>query len=153
MEKSKECMFCRIVDGSAESFKVYEDNQVFAFLDNRPLFDGHVLLVTKRHANTLYDLNDKEIAAFFKNVKMISRAVQTAMESDGIFIAMNITVGQSVPHVHMHIIPRKYNDGLRWLFWPRHRYPSKEYAQNICDVIKKEIKKEGRRHEAAETKV
>ena len=122
------CPFCQIVAGAAGAHIVFEDAISLAFLDNRPLFPGHCLLITKQHFATLYDLPADLIGPLFTNAQMLAQAVQRAMEADGTFVAMNTVVSQSVPHFHVHIVPRKRGDGLRGFFWPRHKLPEEEFV-------------------------
>lgn len=105
---------------------MFEDAISLAFLDNRPLFPGHCLLVTKQHYATLYDIPSELIGPLFLSARMLSAAVQRAMDAEGTFVAMNNIVSQSVPHFHIHIVPRKRGDGLRGFFWPRHKLAEEE---------------------------
>jgi histidine triad (HIT) family protein len=115
------CLFCKIVARETNAYIVLEDSISLAFLDYRPLFPGHCLLVTKGHYATLYDLPHDLIGPFFSNAQMLAQAVQRAMQADGTFVAMNNIVSQSVPHFHVHVVPRERGDGLRGFFWPRHK--------------------------------
>ena len=110
-----------------------------AFLDNRPLFHGHTLLVTREHYETLWDLPDELVAPLFQNAKRLSAAVREAMGSQGAFVAMNNVVSQSVPHLHVHIAPRNRKDGLRGFFWPRTKYKSDEDAAQVADRIRAKL--------------
>jgi histidine triad (HIT) family protein len=131
-----DCLFCRIVAGEVESHRVFEDDVTVAFLDSRPLFHGHTLLVPREHHETLWDLPDELIAPLFANVKRLSAAVRGAMGAQGAFVAMNNVVSQSVPHLHVHIAPRNRKDGLRGFFWPRTKYPSDEQAAQVAAKIR-----------------
>src|SRR5215510_631293 len=102
-----ECLFCRIVSGELPATIVYEDENAVAFLDHRPLFPGHSLLVPKQHVETLGDLPPAQVGPFFKAVQLLSRGVETAMQAEGTFVAMNNRVSQSVPHLHVHVVPRR----------------------------------------------
>jgi histidine triad (HIT) family protein len=113
------CLFCKIVSREVEAKIIFEDEISIAFLDVRPLFPGHVLLIPKAHYPTLSDLPAALIGPFFTNAQMLARKVQSAMKADGTFVAINNIVSQSVPHLHVHIVPRKRQDGLRGFFWPR----------------------------------
>jgi histidine triad (HIT) family protein len=117
-----ECLFCRIVARREEAAIVFEDERTVAFLDHRPLFPGHTLLVPRRHVETLPDLPAGEINPLFSAAQTLSAAVESAMEAGGTFVAINNRVSQSVPHLHVHIVPRKPKDGLRGFFWPRSKY-------------------------------
>ena len=117
-----DCKFCAIASHALPASIVFEDSASLAFLDHRPLFPGHVLLIPKQHYETLSDLPAAEIAPFFANVQRLAAAVERAMEAEGTFVAINNRVSQSVPHLHVHIVPRKKKDGLRGFFWPRQKY-------------------------------
>ncbi len=101
-----------------------DDDVAVAFLDRRPVFKGHVLVVPRRHVVTLLDLGDDELGPYFARVRRVTAAVQEAMSADGSFVAMNNVVSQSVAHLHVHVVPRRRGDGLRGFFWPRQRYAS-----------------------------
>jgi histidine triad (HIT) family protein len=116
------CVFCAIVRGDEPAHEVLRDDVAVAFLDRRPVFPGHVLVATHGHVPTLTDVAPAAIAPLFQRVQRIARAVQDGMEADGTFVAMNNTVSQSVPHLHVHVVPRRRKDGLRGFFWPRTRY-------------------------------
>ena len=116
------CTFCRIRDGGAPAAMVLDNPLVIAFLDVRPLFPGHVLVVPRAHRSTLLDLPADEVGPFFGAVQRVSGAVTTAMGAQGTFVAANNVVSQSVPHLHVHVVPRTKGDGLRGFFWPRTRY-------------------------------
>jgi histidine triad (HIT) family protein len=119
---SKPCVFCQIVAGEIPASIVYEDADHVAFLDARPLFEGHTLLVPRVHVETLADLPGPAIGPYFTTVQRLSVAVPAAMEAAGTFVAMNNVVSQSVPHLHCHVVPRNFKDGLRGFFWPRTKY-------------------------------
>jgi histidine triad (HIT) family protein len=131
-----DCAFCRIVSGEAESHVVFEDDVSLAFLDNRPLFPGHSLLVPRRHLETIWDLNDDLLAELFVNARMLSAAIRSAMESQGAFVAANNVVSQSVPHFHIHLVPRNRKDGLRGFFWPRSKYSSDAEARAAAQAVR-----------------
>jgi histidine triad (HIT) family protein len=115
-------VFCRIIAGNEPAHIVLADDVVVAFLDQRPVFPGHVLVAPRRHVLTLLDLRSDEIGPYFERVQRVAAAVQDAMEADGSFVAVNNVVSQSVPHLHTHVVPRRRKDGLRGFFWPRLRY-------------------------------
>ena len=127
MASESACRFCQIASHALASYVVFEDASSLAFLDNRPLFPGHVLLIPKKHIETLTDLSPDLIAPFFRRVQLLSGTVERAMEAEGTFVAINNRVSQSVPHLHVHIVPRRKKDGLRGFFWPRQAY--KDEAQ------------------------
>jgi histidine triad (HIT) family protein len=115
---------------------VLSDTRCVAFLDHRPLFPGHVLLIPREHHATLTDLPHAAIAPFFANAQLLARAVQSGMEADGTFVACNNSVSQSVAHFHLHIVPRRRKDGLRGFFWPRRPYPSPEAMDAAARAIR-----------------
>lgn len=119
-------VFCDIITGKLAAAVVYQDDGVVAFLDHRPLFPGHVLVVPRTHYALLADLPADEVGPFFLTVQRLASAVEQAMRADGSFVAINIKISQSVPHLHVHVVPRRKNDGLfgRTFQWTRHPYPS-----------------------------
>ena len=129
------CLFCGIVSGRVAARLVFEDEVSLAFLDHRPVFPGHSLLIPRAHYETLTDLPDNLIGPFFKNAQLLSHAVESAMEADGTFVAMNNRVSQSVPHLHTHIVPRRRKDGLKGFFWPRQPYKTEAEADEIQSAI------------------
>ncbi len=140
------CLFCKIAVGEVTPPVVFEDELSLAFLDHRPVFPGHCLLIPKQHFETLTDLPENLIGPFFKNVQLLSRAIESAMEAHGTFVAMNNRVSQSVPHLHTHIVPRRRKDGLKGFFWPRQPYKSEEEAdlvqKTICRAVAELMKRE-----------
>ena len=122
------CEFCTIARDEVRADLVFQDALSVAFLDHRPLFPGHCLLVPRDHYQTLPDLPPPLLGAFFANVQLLARAVERAFAADGSFVAVNNRVSQSVPHVHVHIVPRRYKDGLRGFFWPRQPYKHRQAA-------------------------
>jgi len=133
------CLFCKIAASEVRACLVFEDEVSLAFLDHRPVFPGHCLLIPKAHFETLTDLPEDLIGPFFKNVQLLSRAVESAMEAHGTFVAMNNRVSQSVPHLHTHIVPRRRKDGLKGFFWPRQPYKSEEEAESVQEKIRKAV--------------
>ena len=129
------CVFCAIAKGDIAAHIVLNDETAIAFLDHRPVFKGHVLLAPKQHVGTLADLPRDLIDPYFLRAQQLAVAVQEPLGADGSFVAINNTVSQSVPHLHVHIVPRKRKDGLRGFFWPRTKYASEdemgEYAGKI----------------------
>jgi histidine triad (HIT) family protein len=133
----EDCAFCRIAAGTEDAASVVLDEpHAVAFLDHRPLFPGHCLLIPRQHHETLADLPADEITPFFATVQLLSRAIPDAMGKPGSFVAMNNVVSQSVPHLHVHVVPRKPKDGLRGFFWPRHKYESDEQRDAARDAIR-----------------
>ena len=134
-----ECAFCTIQSNTADCFRVWEDENTLVFLDYRPLFPGHCLLITKAHFATLAELPSPLVHAVFDNVRTVAIAVQKAMNAEGTFVAINNAVSQSVPHFHVHIVPRRKGDGLRGFFWPRQKYESNKRAARVAEAIREEI--------------
>jgi histidine triad (HIT) family protein len=130
------CAFCSIVSGNTDAPRVFEDQHTLAFLDHRPLFPGHCLLIPKTHIPTFSDLPDSLLQPVFSNARMLSDAVQVAMLAEGTFVAMNNRVSQSVPHFHIHIVPRRKGDGLKGFFWPRRKYQSAEEISTVVAAIR-----------------
>lgn len=116
------CTFCQIASGELAAHLVYDDESFVAFLDFRPLFPGHSLLIPRAHHETLPDLPSDLVGPFFSIVQRLAGAVPEAMDAIGTFVALNNIVSQSVPHLHAHVVPRRPKDGLRGFFWPRTRY-------------------------------
>ncbi len=116
------CTFCDIGSGTIDAHVVYRDDAVVAFLDHRPVFAGHVLVIPRTHHETLGDLPTEELPHFFGVVQRISDRLPDALDAVGTFVAMNNKVSQSVPHLHCHVVPRRPKDGLRGFFWPRTTY-------------------------------
>ena len=137
--KDEPCLFCKIVSRELEAKIIFEDEISLAFLDVRPLFPGHVLLIPKAHYATLSDLPASLIGPFFTNAQMLARKVQQVMKAEGTFVAMNNVVSQSVPHLHVHIVPRKRSDGLRGFFWPRRPYQEGEMLA-LHEVLSRQSK-------------
>ena len=117
-----QCAFCKVIHGEVQSHRVFEDAVSLAFLDHRPLFPGHCLLVPKTHYETLVDLPTTLVPPLFITAKLLARAVEEGLGAEGSFVAINNRVSQSVPHLHIHIVPRRRKDGLRGFFWPRQPY-------------------------------
>jgi histidine triad (HIT) family protein len=130
------CLFCEIAGATEPSDIVYQDDIAIAFLDHRPLFPGHVLLIPRRHVVTLADLPADQVGAFFQVAQRLETAVERAMQADGSFIAINNIVSQSVPHLHVHIVPRRRKDGLKGFFWPRGRYRDDTQRQETAERIR-----------------
>lgn len=138
---SDECTFCKIARGDFDSVRVFEDEDTLALLDYRPLFPGHCLLITKRHLRTIADLPPALLDSVFTNARLLSIAVQDAMNAEGTFIAVNNVISQSVPHFHVHIVPRRKGDGLHGFMWPRHKYANASEARVVGKKIRDELAK------------
>jgi histidine triad (HIT) family protein len=130
------CVFCQIVAGELPAHVVLEDDVVLAFLDVRPLFPGHTLLIPKAHHETLADLPDDLVHPVFRQAQRLSRAMEEAFGAAGSFVAMNNKVSQSVPHLHVHVVPRNPKDGLRGFFWPRTKYEDDAHAERVAEQLR-----------------
>ena len=135
----EDCPFCAIAAGEAEAEVVYEDEDTLAFLDHRPLFPGHSLLIPRAHHETLADLPDELIEPYFRAARLLSIAIPDAMGAQGSFVAMNNVVSQSVPHLHTHVVPRVRKDGLRGFFWPRRKYESDEHLAATAVKVREAV--------------
>jgi histidine triad (HIT) family protein len=138
-ERDADCRFCQIVAGDEASHVVFEDELSLAFLDNRPLFHGHALLVPRDHRETLADLPDAEVGPLFANARLLSVTIPKAMGKPGSFVALNNVVSQSVPHLHVHVVPRKPKDGLRGFFWPRTKYDSEDQMREVAARVRQAV--------------
>jgi histidine triad (HIT) family protein len=134
-----DCTFCDIAAGNHPAHMVLADDQVVGFLDARPVFKGHVLVVPRQHYVTLADLPAELLAPYFKVVQLVSATLPDALGSQGSFVAINNIVSQSVPHLHTHVVPRTKGDGLRGFFWPRRRYESDDEAARYASRIRAAI--------------
>jgi histidine triad (HIT) family protein len=130
------CKFCQIIAGEIPAHFVLETDDVVAFLDHRPLFYGHTLALPRVHIETLLDLPSEFVGPYFLEVQRVARAVTAAMEAEGSFVAENNVVSQSVPHLHVHVVPRRRKDGLRGFFWPRTRYESDAQMAEVAAGIR-----------------
>ncbi|MGH7232003.1 MAG: HIT family protein [Nitrospiraceae bacterium] len=133
------CTFCRIIGGDLAAHVVFESEVTMAFLDHRPLFHGHCLLVPKDHYETLTDLPQALIAPLFTQAQILAQAVEEGLEADGSFVAINNRISQSVPHVHIHVIPRRRKDGMKGFFWPRHPYKDQAAMEAIQQALRSKI--------------
>lgn len=134
-----DCLFCAVLAGDAPAQFVLDEPEVAAFLDVRPLFKGHILVLPRAHYETLADLPAGLLSPLFGQVRRISAAMPAAYGAPGSFVAINNTVSQSVPHLHVHVVPRTKGDGLRGFFWPRGRYSSDDeaarYARRMRETL------------------
>jgi histidine triad (HIT) family protein len=135
------CVFCAIIAGSTPASVVYSDESVVAFLDYRPVFPGHVLVVPRTHYAVLAEMPQAEVGPFFVAVQRIASAVEKAMQADGSFVAINIKISQSVPHLHVHVVPRRKGDGLfgKTFQWTRHPYPSETAMRETQRAIQQAL--------------
>jgi len=131
-----DCVFCSIVTGETPADTVLEDDDFVAFLDTRPLFKGHTLLVPREHVETLPDLPAGLRDPFLERAQRLATAMKDALGAQGSFVAVNNTVSQSVPHLHLHVVPRTRGDGLRGFFWPRTTYADAADSAGVADRIR-----------------
>ncbi len=131
MKSSGSCPFCQIAFAAPKAAIVFQDDFSLAFLDHKPLFEGHALLIPKQHFETLEDLPPELAQLLMLNAQRLSKAVQQAMRAEGTFVAINNRVSQSVPHFHIHVVPRRKGDGLRGFFWPRTKYSSADRMEEV----------------------
>jgi histidine triad (HIT) family protein len=136
MTAPRTCTFCAVVAGDVPAHRVLEDDGFVAFLDVRPLFPGHVLVVPRPHVETLADLPAADAGPLFERVRALAGVMEAALGAQGSFVAVNNRVSQSVPHLHVHVVPRTKGDGLRGFFWPRQRYGSDEEAAAVADRLR-----------------
>ena len=131
-----DCLFCRIAVGTEAAYVMWESRDVVAFLDTRPVFKGHTLIVPRLHIGNFTDLPDDLVMAYFTAARRIAAAMTTALGAQGSFVAMNNVVSQSVPHLHIHVVPRTKGDGLRGFFWPRTKYADEAEAQSYVERLR-----------------
>jgi histidine triad (HIT) family protein len=135
-----DCLFCSIIAGSVDVQTVLSTPAVLAFLDHRPVFKGHVLVLPRTHVVTLADLPMPDVGPYFLEVQRVAVAVESALDAGGTFVAINNKVSQSVAHLHTHVVPRTKGDGLRGFFWPRTKYASDDeaagYAARIAAALR-----------------
>jgi histidine triad (HIT) family protein len=129
-------VFCAIIRGDEKAVIILETERLIAFLDHRPVFRGHTLLVPKLHVRLLSDLPTDQVPEFFHTAQRLERAVEDGLGSDGSMILINNVVSQSVPHLHLHVIPRNFKDGLRFWLGPRHPYDAAAPAEAYADRIR-----------------
>ena len=139
--EAPDCVFCKIIAGDIPAYVVHEDAEAVAFLDNDPLFPGHVLLCPRSHYETLADLPLGLTGPIFATTQLLAKAVEAAVDAEGTFVAMNNHVSQTVPHLHIHIVPRRRKDGLRGFFWPRQKYKDDDARKTVRDAINREVRK------------
>lgn len=131
-------VFCQIIAGELHTEEVWRDDEVVAFLDHRPVFKGHTLIVPVQHIETFVDLPGEAMQPLFTVARRVAVAMRPAFGAEGTFVAMNNVISQSVPHLHIHVVPRSKGDGLRGFFWPRARYADGEepaFAQRLRDAL------------------
>jgi histidine triad (HIT) family protein len=133
------CPFCEIIAGRQPAHVVLDDDLVVAFLDVRPLFPGHTLLVPREHVETLADLPAEWLGPYFQRAQRLAEAMEGALGAAGSFVAINNRVSQSVPHLHTHVVPRNRKDGLRGFFWPRTRYGDAAAAAAVARRLREAV--------------
>ena len=133
------CAFCRVVAGDAPATVVLDDDSCVAFLDLRPLFPGHTLVVPRAHHETLGDLPADLVGPLFSRVQRLARAMEDGLGAAGSFVACNNRVSQSVPHLHVHVVPRNRKDGLRGFFWPRRRYDDEAHVAGVATILREAL--------------
>ncbi len=133
------CVFCKIIRGEIAAEKVYEDESCVVFLDSGPLFAGHCLVCPRQHMETLMDVPPEMLQPLFTNAQLIARAVENGLGADGSFVAINNKVSQSVPHLHVHVIPRRRKDGLKGFFWPRRPYRDQAEMRETAEALRRAI--------------
>ncbi len=132
---SDQCVFCAIVAGRSPGHVVFRDNGMTGFLDIRPLFPGHTLVVPDSHHETIADLPSERVEPLFAAVRRLAAVMPAAVDAQGTFVAVNNKVSQSVPHLHVHVVPRSRGDGLRGFFWPRNPYEDEEHAASVAEAL------------------
>jgi histidine triad (HIT) family protein len=133
------CIFCKIIAGEVKCNKVYEDENTFVFLDNGPIFPGHCLICPKEHVDTFLDLPKRLIEPLMLTTQLIGKAVERGLEAEGSFMAVNNKISQSVPHLHVHVIPRRRKDGMKGFFWPRRPYKDESETEAVASALRSAI--------------
>ncbi len=136
MPAGRPCVFCEILAGRQPAHVVLDDDVALAFLDLRPLFPGHTLLVPRDHHETLADLPADLLGPYFVRAQRLSRVMEEGLGAAGSFVAINNRISQSVPHLHTHVVPRNPKDGLRGFFWPRGRYADDGEAAGVAAKLR-----------------
>lgn len=134
-----DCVFCEIVTGARPAHVVLENATCIGFLDARPVFHGHTLVVPRAHHETLLDLPDELLEPLFASVRRVAGAVVDGLGADGSFVAANNGVSQSVPHLHVHVVPRRRKDGLKGFFWPRQPYASDHEMAEVAGRLRRSL--------------
>jgi histidine triad (HIT) family protein len=133
---TSECIFEKVLTGELAAHMVLEEGTMAAFLDHRPVFDGHTLVIPRAHYGSLADLPEDLLAPLLAAGRRVAAAQKGALGAEGAFFALNEVVSQSVPHVHLHVVPRRAGDGLRGFLWPRHKYPSEAAAADVAAQLR-----------------
>jgi len=137
------CVFCEILSGRRDAYVVLEAPDAVGFLDARPVFPGHTLVVPRTHVETLEGVPDALLGSLFSAVRTLVAALPIALDAHGTFVGQNNVVSQSVAHVHVHVVPRRFKDGLRGFFWPRHPYESDAHAADVAARIRAAVSEGG----------
>lgn len=140
--RAPDCLFCAIAAGERAGAVVLESDACVAFLDHRPLFPGHCLLVPRAHYETLPELPRALLEPLFAEAQRLARALERGLGAEGTLVAMNNRISQSVPHLHVHVVPRRRKDGLRGFFWPRSKYKGPEHVEDVRDRIRAALAQE-----------
>jgi histidine triad (HIT) family protein len=135
-----DCVFCKIIRGEIRAEVVEEDDTSVVFLDTAPLFAGHALVCPKQHFDTLMDVPGDLLQPLFTTAQRVARAVETGLGAEGSFMAINNKVSQSVPHLHVHVVPRRRKDGMKGFFWPRRPYDSPDHMRETADLLRAALK-------------
>lgn len=135
------CVFCSIAAHETPAQVVFEDHHTVAFLDHRPLFAGHCLLIPRTHFAALGDLPQGLLDTLWRNAQHLNSGVERAMEAQGTFVAVNNKVSQSVPHFHIHVVPRRRKDGLKGFFWPRRPYRDEAEMTRVAELIRRALER------------
>src|SRR4051794_37724097 len=136
---SQSCIFCKIVSGEIAAHKIFEDEVSVVFLDSGPLFPGHCLVCPKQHIETLPDLPGDLLQPLFANAQLMAKAVELGLQAEGSFIAVNNKISQSVPHLHVHVVPRRKKDGLKGFFWPRQPYRGEDEKTAVQQALQSAV--------------
>lgn len=136
---TSDCIFDRVVAGEQPVHMVLDDPELIAFLDYRPVFDGHTLVVPRAHYATLSEVPAAMLGPMMHAGRRVAAAQRAVLGAEGAFFALNEVVSQSVPHVHLHVVPRRFGDGLRGFLWPRHRYPSEDAAAELATRLRQAL--------------
>lgn len=142
MSDEPACTFCAVISGRAPAVVIGENERLISFLDHKPVFHGHTLLVPKLHVRVLHELPPDRVEEFFREAQRLERAVETGLAADGSMILVNNVVSQSVPHLHLHVIPRRRKDGLRFWLGPRHPYDAEHPAERYGDKIRAALRQD-----------
>lgn len=133
---ARPCPFCAIAAGTSPAHVVLDEPAFLGFLDKRPLFPGHVLVVPRAHVETMLDLPSAQVGPLFLCAQRVASALEAGLGAEGTFVAVNNRISQSVPHLHVHVVPRRAKDGLRGFFWPRHAYDGDAEAARVAASIR-----------------